>query len=948
MSNKLHISKHWFACEKYIDEKKEQTAPSVIGKVSYDLPSLPPNELLESFSPRSFLIPDWHGEGIISKAALNIKNCLHLLWHESQAELKKFSHATRILKQSVYDEFLAYLATIPNKEAFENHEMLPEGPNEFWSKLLEAPQEKSILDEFFKIYSFRVVTVYLYKIRFLVNLADTLNQEIAVTNILNPSAFLSKIFRHGSKDELFCDALFTGPYSWYRPSNIQQEKIVPLLRDLKNTSITEMMKICTYAQVQSEKQNKSPLKFDDSEYSHSISHKSFGLFLNKLLIFLPSWLNHEESNHAFKNYNYKNPALITCKYIGSKLSSFSLSHWLAQEHNLQTPWQAVLSPEFCGTDFFNGTFIKACHELQFLTLLTSVAKSQALEPISFLAQICKERYQTTNELNIGSLFTTKSLDRVILHIPDHPKKNPHHYLLAQINAHTQKLNVDGHAIILTNQKIFVPSHSDKVEQLIKNFKIEAFIDMTQLKGKGEIPDYIYILKKQPPVFSKSNQEDFTVLIKKDSCLIFNFAGILGQFNKFALLLIEFEKFIQDKLPTCAIYHKEIEKNISFSFHQNAICDGRLLHSNDNDNAQRGITHPSFFANIAKNCIPLESYFQIETITHTDQENNLNLEINALLSVNKNRAQNYPLILVIDRSKKHSTRLEIIPSSNYLAKVESCGIALFDYFGLVPKISGLNPNLFREYFNSVIGNQLIQLSTSGKATKLKAKISGLMVPRFFSRLNTSDSNLKIHQFVKNNPKEILSYSPENLEHGFNEALVNLKQSASADPWETLESVAIMRHNIDLAISMITHSEYKKAHNCYTNQFFMQKLATLKTHPAFPNNPDIFFEHKKNDGLITGHKITQTQDISKLVIFDKDQEILDIHGDKVMLEFVEFILKRAYGMRINSLLASLHIPKLNDLKELFTVFYQINNILKTHSKELHNLANHIIVSEISKRK
>ncbi len=220
----------------------------------------------------------------------------------------------------------------------------------------------------------------------------------------------------------------------------------------------------------------------------------------------------------------------------------ALSHWLAQESNIKiSQWSNLICPEFEGAEFIDGQFLKICQELQFLSFLTRVAAEHKYEIIPFICKIMREKYKHSPDdgigqasfFNLAELPTSDTLyNRIVLNLTELPKTNPHHYLIQQIMGQKSMMKKDAIVYVFTNQKLFVPSHSDRVDQLLKEFKVEASISMEELKGKGEIAHFCYILtrKLNEPALNKhlfnSNRKT------KESCLSFEFKGNLTRFNKF--------------------------------------------------------------------------------------------------------------------------------------------------------------------------------------------------------------------------------------------------------------------------------------------------------------------------------------------------------------------------------------------------------------------------------
>src|SRR5690606_11133481 len=134
----------------------------------------------------------------------------------------------------------------------------------------------------------------------------------------------------------------------------------------------------------------------------ALSHLSFGLYLNSLQINLPLWLDTIEGTSSLGG-PLEEERIISCKYFGDYLESLSLSHWLAQENNIDFRWDEVLCPDFKGFVFVSGTFSKICNELQFLTFLANKADSQNEKPIAYICKIMSGHFNNSKnaQLRLG-------------------------------------------------------------------------------------------------------------------------------------------------------------------------------------------------------------------------------------------------------------------------------------------------------------------------------------------------------------------------------------------------------------------------------------------------------------------------------------------------------------------------------------------------------------------
>ena len=345
-------------------------------------PPQPAAELRENkFSLRDWFVPGWTGESLISKDALNLKKGITYLWSDSIDLFKTFDRQTKNVKSSIFNEFIAFAQSHP--EAIE--EIL--GFEDFWEHQ-KNPESKfhSLATNFTRIYCYRSVIVYLFKIRFLLKLTRSSSFQINEKHLLNPLSFFTKTFRMGSSTELFSEALIRShQYSWYRPSEIYSAEVKKLSKALSQLSTSEIMKVFTS---QPDLENINNLEFNDPDYSHTLSHKTFGKFINDLILTLPQLIKQERNNlPGFLHYDQDQVEVINCKYFGDYLNSFSLSHWVAQEKKLDGSWRKVISPDFINTDFHNGSFLKICQELQFLTFLLNLSYELEKEPIDFISSI---------------------------------------------------------------------------------------------------------------------------------------------------------------------------------------------------------------------------------------------------------------------------------------------------------------------------------------------------------------------------------------------------------------------------------------------------------------------------------------------------------------------------------------------------------------------------------
>ncbi len=902
----------------------------------------------KKFAFKDFIIPGWTGDGLLTKNALLIKKCYQTLTDDACKKFVTFNTLNKSLKLAIYNDFLSFV----NSQNFKCYEI--DNFTVFWNHIQDenSPYKKE-LELFIREFCFRAVNVYLFRLKFVIAIGNATAIDISINNLLNPTSFITKIFPKGGVRELYCESLQTNQYSWYRPESSFDDLIIKLSTLLPELSITEIIKLSTPVAAMSG--NQLP---DSLEYSHSISHKSFGLFINELLLFFPNWLNKKNSETKTSKQSHEGPNVLNCKFTGNNLTSFILSHWLAQEEDIDKIWKEIICPDFYNDDASNGQYVKICHELQFLEYLVKIARHQNYRPIEFICDIINEKYRSFYENPNGQTWFFSSAEakndiyysRIVLNLAQLPTKNPHHYLLTQINNQKKSLVANGLIYVFSNQKLFLPSHSDKIESFLKEMKIEAFFDFDGFKGKGEIPNYLYIFSNREQVGAHNNQEIIPQLqTVKESCFHFKISGELPIFQNFTSVVNELQSFFSSKNSmTTSIYQKEISELITFEFYQDAIVDGKLLHSSSND--PQKITHPQFFKNLTKSCCPLDNFFIIENIQGSDSSfRDKHLITSGFLGVTIRPEERFPIILIINRTNSTNTKIELISSDAYNATLEKYGVALYHYFGLKPKQSDLNINVFREFFNSNIGSQIIQLTLSGAVTKLKSKLNAMLIPKFLG----SNEEIPAHieesiSLLKTPLSQILTMHPESLKNSFSLILPQINSLANQFPARIMGLVSYFKINLQNGLQ---HFDGKQKYINYNNPVIVGPLVKLKSYPIFPKHNDIFIKF-----LPEGSKYINTQ-LSNIVIKQDDENnlyievysanipVLQIYSGPIMISFLEFILNSAIGSSISKILQGLQVPTAEDLNSVLANFNQLAKALEEIYNQTENILSTIIIKSIS---
>ncbi|HAZ11840.1 MAG: hypothetical protein A2X86_07690 [Bdellovibrionales bacterium GWA2_49_15] len=939
MSQGSFRANSWFLAQPDNESRTHASHDTFYGSVqrNHEMPEFPPlpEELDQaSHTLANFFTPGWTGDGLFSKRGVQVQKVLHLLWEDAHQQFKGHHHFNKSLKISIFNYFFSYANHIPlNCPELSNSQI-------FWEHIDDknSPYKKH-LETFIDIYTFRGVSVYLYKLKYILGLARAINVPITETILFNPNAFLSRIFPKGSSVEFFCESLQSNQYSWYRPHGQFDGSLLKSCEALIDISINEMMKICTYrsrhsAIMPAQTKPKAVVESTDSDieiigglseglsnlkFSHSLSHKSFGLFLTDLIIHYPKWA--EVVSSRIKNET------LSVKFVGEFLFSLSQGHWLAQEASLAPTWDTVICPDFHSTEFSYGSFIKICHELHFLSFLVRLACAKKLEVVQFVGRIMRGKYAKSRDLALGQVPllgpTLESLpplvyDRIIMNLTDLPKRNPHYHVLTQLQSQGQSLAPYGLIYLFTNQNLFVPSQSDKVEQLLNSYKLEGAFNFEGLKGKGEIADFLYIFSRRLQGAMPSQKSEPTKA-RKFPCFSFAVKGDLSQFHYFQKVTDEFRNFIKYRPNTLPLYQKELPRLGQFEFHQDAIVDGKLLHSiTSPDN----VTHPSFFKGLTQACLSMEQIFQIEGIDDEGQRFSIT---DHLLGMKVRPEQRYPFVLIVNLANLDNFQLEIVKSDALQAKRELYGQAYFQYFGLIPKLVDLNINVLKNYFESEIGQQIIQFSLNGGSTRIKGKLKGLLIPKsLVTRDDISGTLAQNLSFFKKTSKQILELHPDQLKNQLEHFEQQCTDLLIQYPWSVLSSIS--EASFILTDSYITVQGSPGCENVnYQNPLVLVPLLKLQTYALYPKNPDIFVDFLTASRDLIHHPMAsrslgQEREQHFLEICSENGPVLRCYGPLPLLKFIHFLLERAIGLPISNILFNLEAPKAQEIETIF------NNMLR----------------------
>jgi hypothetical protein len=892
----------------------------------------------QGFNPKKHVLPQWSANALLSKSGHEIKSVLNLLKIDVEARFFELKSAPRSFQIPLFEEFERYC------EDFQKEKNLFHSFQDFWQHLHSdnSPFEV-LLDEFKKNYFSKVAQVFLSKLRLLEVLSHESTAPIDDRHLLNPSLYFSFVFRKGSSTELKTKALGQNHYSWYRPNSGHAPRLRVVLQRFDDIEASEVFKIFSQ-----ETEGLSHRR--DQQYSHALSHRAFGDFINSLLVSFPDWLNYQ--NEGIRDVPPEIPgtlpSTLTCKFVGDHLPALYQSFWLSMAENQLPSWRQVLCPDFRDDDLRKVSFLGLQLEMQFLCFLGSVARKQDYEISKFICQLSNSKENQVTKASPGhqtmmfgedsQLESHGQYNRILLNIVHFPKRNPHHFLVQKIQSQLNFLRVGGTMVVISAKKLFVPSQRERTESLLKDLKVESCFTLKELNGKGEIGAYIYIFTRRNGLeVAKRSETSDGSRKAKEHCLSFIFSGQLTTLHDFSSIVLQLEKFYQNQsksLPPLATH--QFQEKLKFEFFQDAVVEGRLVNFAQKD--QNKITHPSFYNNVLKSYVPIDRCFSIKPINpqmqHDERLGNSNQAPLASKSFTTRFREvgDYPYILIIDQRTPQKTKLELISSEIYPSKLEEYGRSFCSYFGLLPKIKDIAPILFREFFDSPVGEQLVDLTFSGSNTKLKGRLEGLLIPQFFiKQKEVPDFIRSSFSMVELSPKEIHQQDPDSFREQF-ETLENIVSGIQSHyPFYVVEGLAKLKSKIEYCLSYL-----EVDHNTaiFTSPLIKNKLASASSTPIFPQNPDVFIDFKLTSKSMLQYPLERVEIHHKsnkkhLSLSGHGEELLHLYSDEITLNFLKFLCQQLIGIECSKVIQGLRIPSSKAIQSIVSEHqYTKNTLIKIH--------------------
>ncbi len=891
----------------------------------------------KSQSIHNYFVPGWRGESLISKDVKIFKQVLDKLHRDAKSKFYHEVELSRRLKVLIYNEFLSY----SDFKALNFTEL--DHYSKFWSELRsESSKYRIEIDQFIDILSFRIAVVYLLKTRFILTLQEKMRMPFDLKTILYPNAYLTKVFQTASSTELRTKAFEQNVFNWYRPGEDLKNELLSFKEVCPNLKITEIIK-----NISLKSESILGLKTD---YSHAISHKSFGLFINDLLINFPIWLDTlgDRHNRIFPSRNSKLD-IISTKFSGDNLESLALSHWLAQHKNRSLKWEQILCPDFKNNDFQSGIYLKVVQELQFLTFLTEIAGLQGEEPKSFLSETINSHLlnrKDSGDLQKSLLLNESELinstyDRIVLNLSKFPKNNPQHFLFNKILNEKKHMKENGYLYVITSKKLFVPSQKNKVDNLLKELKIEGRIDLDDVTGKGEVGSYIYI-------FSNISYRP-SLQLNKHTCLSFRFHGQLESFHDFSHITYLNQNFYQSHPADIPPLHQKTNQSFRLEFFQDAIVSGQLIHSSSKDISK--VTHPHFFKKLMGICNPLDYFFELQNVDFEEGQEEEDSLFNFSHSFKRDKAQ---YTFIVDQRSKELVRLEVIPTSTLEAKSYEYGHTLCSYFYAYPKWPGMDIQSIKEYFGSNIGQQIINLTFSNEMRKIKGNLSKILLPKYFAKSTALPNHINAGlKFLSISADELLAMHPSEIARSYQDIKGILPGLVQTYPANTLTLLANFKRSVLTALEK-TGCLNKTASINFNNPILKTPLLLSKTYAIYPDNKDVYIDFNSEALELIHHPVTKIKKVSEqkgdytghgLKIFVNDEEaILTMYSDEYMINFLEFLIGNISGVPLSKMLQGIQVPRLDDLKSIVGSYNSLNRFLTELNSELPKEYNQLLNSTI----
>ncbi len=847
---------------------------------------------------------------------------------------------TRSIKQTIYQNYCDFVKKTEHAPTdYDNF-------NSIIQKRKNWPSASKVDQAFLELYFSKVTVIFILKSIFL-HMISRPNRPITEKTLCNSSSFFNEVFKKNSSTELRANIFLANHYSWYRPSaqNIslfyQKTKI---MAENYSSLTTEHLLNLVIKTLNSFSLNEEECLLPTSEiFSPLVS------FLHQNIL---SWIGKNNSSKddifCVKSTGESFNQLFNLSSLNEekKINVKQENIYLALERDLLDKKFLGLISEF---NYILNQIVTESKESLFPSIIKICEKTKKLEKRSISYN--QEKSCTGNEESLlfqQNLFhgfhneLTFLNNEIFIHIKNFPKNNPNFYLFSQISTQVKDLRPGGALFVLSDKKVFAPSLSDRIHQLLDELFYIGSISFDELKGEKKLPNFVYIFTKKDP--SKNEQKE------KQNCFGVRFRGPIQKPEDENQVIQTLCSFIKQKSwDTTSLFYQDVNSQIVFEYYHDAIVDGKLLNSTTKDSSK--ITHPAFFKSLLASCDTLESFFQIRSI-NAEYENSVFDENGQTLNISEKNDFHQCLdpIAIVDLKKNDSPYLYLVKKSELFEIKKEIGTASIFVFQLTPLKYYCELTNLKSFFNSNIGKQIVQIFLSGPPSKIKNKLTTLLIPRFLllsPQLKIEEKNYSIEKTLSLKEEELFDFYQQE-KHSF-----NTKEHPSS-PREQVYFLSNLKSHFQEAMSYFESSSSHKIN--FNNKYIIQQIIECEKNFIYPKNNDFYFEFdlKSSSELqlpLTGSTIQRykddDQDYYFLEIISGEKQYLKIFSDYNTLLFLDFIIKNNTQIPIQNFLQQVQIPSVEDLKKIAHNYLKIPQTIETFVNEINEKLEEIFRKEISQK-
>jgi hypothetical protein len=327
------------------------------------------------------------------------------------------------------------------------------------------------------------------------------------------------------------------------------------------------------------------------------------------------------------------------------------------------------------------------------------------------------------------------------------------------------------------------------------------------------------------------------------------------------------------------------------------------------------------------------------------------------SLNLGLKKDHSYFLVVD-FRKEEVNLELHPIDTFRSIHSDYGETLCSYFELHPKILGLNPNIIRNYFLTPIGKQVANLTFTGGHNLVKGSLSKFLVPKFLMETEALPAHLKTaFTIFEKSEEEFLEISAQTMTKSFNHIDQISRDVLPRYACEILSHYSNLERTLQSLIWKMDDNRFGHKVS-FSNPMIQNQLVLKPTTALYPENQDIYFEFVEGSSPIDLHlPLTQTNirvshegdlKLHALELISHDQVIVRLHGEEIMMLFLNFLFGQASGIPIAKILRAVHVPSSSDLKSVIETTHGLKVVYQALLEKIQSsILNAFIVHVTPKR-